>query len=251
MIAITMISSTSVKPDFAFFRGCVQPIFVNPRPGMVGCTQCHNAEFARPIPAGQQTWSEQDSRRAFNALLNYIDAGHPEYSRFLHKPLHPDAGGDLMHNGGRRWQSKDDPEWRALAAWVRAAAPSGGTAAGAASPLDFEFFRTRIQPMFQAKRAGLVRCTQCHSRGTGSGLTLAPLAEGAKDWNEEQSRKNFAVVSGLVVPGDPTASRLLMHPLARDAGGDPFHGGGKHWSSQSDPEWQTLAAWVRGATASR
>jgi hypothetical protein len=77
------------------------------------------------------------------------------------------------------------------------------------------------------------------------------LGDGAKDWNEEQSRKNFAVVSSLVVPGEPTASRLLMHPLARDAGGDPFHGGGKHWSAQSDPEWQTLAAWVRGATTSR
>ena len=39
-----------------------------------------------------------------------------------------------------------------------------------------------------------------------------------------------------------------MHPLARGAGGDPFHGGGKHWESQTDPEWQTLAAWVKGAT---
>jgi hypothetical protein len=40
---------------------------------------------------------------------------------------------------------------------------------------------------------------------------------------------------------------MLMHPLAAAAGGDPFHAGGKHWTSQSDPEWQTLAAWVRGS----
>ena len=32
------------------------------------------------------------------------------------------------------------------------------------------------------------------------------------------------------------------------AGGDRFHAGGKHWKSQSDPEWQILAAWVRGQT---
>ena len=104
------------------------------------------------------------------------------------------------------------------------------------------------QPLFLAKRTGLVRCTQCHSRGTGSGFALAPLAEGATGWSDEQARKNFESASRLVVPGEPTASRLLMHPLARSAGGDPFHGGGKHWNSQSDPEWQTLAAWVRGAT---
>jgi len=49
----------------------------------------------------------------------------------------------------------------------------------------------------------------------------------------------------LVVPGDPLTSRLLMMPLAHEAGGDPFHPGGKHWESQKDPEWQTMAAWIR------
>jgi len=44
--------------------------------------------------------------------------------------------------------------------------------------------------------------------------------------------------------------RLLRHPLVESAGGDPHHDGGKHWTSKSDPEWQTLAAWVRGATLS-
>ena len=36
-----------------------------------------------------------------------------------------------------------------------------------------------------------------------------------------------------------------MHPLAKSAGGDPFHAGGKHWQSKNDAEWQTLAAWVK------
>lgn len=51
-----------------------------------------------------------------------------------------------------------------------------------------------------------------------------------------------------VISGNPDASRLLLHPLAAAAGGDPAHDGGKHWSSKNDPEWRTLAAWVRGAT---
>jgi hypothetical protein len=50
----------------------------------------------------------------------------------------------------------------------------------------------------------------------------------------------------VVVVGKPLASPLLLHPLAKDAGGDPFHAGGKHFKSQDDPEWQILAAWVRG-----
>jgi hypothetical protein len=123
------------SPDFAFFRSCVQPIFVNPRPGAVPCTQCHGADFARPLPDGQATWSEAESRRSYDALMRFIDAGHPENSRFLHKALHPDAGGDLMHNGGRRWTSRDDPEWRALAAWVR------GDATGSACPAALRYGR--------------------------------------------------------------------------------------------------------------
>ncbi len=51
-----------------------------------------------------------------------------------------------------------------------------------------------------------------------------------------------------MIPGNPDASRLLLHPLTAAAGGDPAHDGGKHWASKDDPEWRTLAAWVRGAT---
>src|SRR5262245_47400198 len=50
------------------------------------------------------------------------------------------------------------------------------------------------------------------------------------------------------IPGN-MQSKLLIHLLAAEAGGDSFHAGGKHWDSQNDPEWKTLAAWVRGAKA--
>ena len=48
-----------------------------------------------------------------------IIPGNPEQSRFLLKPLHPDGGGTYTHNGPRRWQSRNDPEWQMLAGWVR------------------------------------------------------------------------------------------------------------------------------------
>jgi YVTN family beta-propeller protein len=112
--------------------------------------------------------------------------------------------------------------------------------------LDFEFFKTRIQPIFTTKRAGHARCVSCHSSGTP--MRLQPLPPGSATWSDEDSKKNFDVIRARVVAGNPLKSKLLLHPLAHEAGGDESHDGGKHWTSQNDPEWQTLAAWVRGDT---
>jgi hypothetical protein len=111
--------------------------------------------------------------------------------------------------------------------------------------LDFEYFRTRVQPIFLHKREALARCYVCHSQGTP--LVLQRLSPGRDTWTEEESRKNFEVIRRVVTPGNPRGSVLLLMPLAAEAGGIPFHPGGKHWMSQDDPEWQTLANWVRGA----
>ena len=88
-------------------------------------------------------------------------------------------------------------------------------------------------------------CSVTDAAAAPAASAIQGPAEGTTVFTEEQSRKNFESARRLVVPGDPDASRLLMHPLARTAGGDPFHGGGKHWASKDAPEWQTLAAWVR------
>jgi len=119
-------------------------------------------------------------------------------------------------------------------------APSSTTS----SSLDFEVFKTKIQPIFVAKRPGHARCVSCHSSGTP--LRLQPLPKGSTTWSDEDSKKNFQAVQRVVLPGVPLKSRLLVHPLAEAAGGDFYHNGGKHWESQSDPEWQTLKAWVLG-----
>jgi YVTN family beta-propeller protein len=131
---------------------------------------------------------------------------------------------------------------RVLALVVLMAQPVVQSAAET-GPLDFAYFKARVQPIFLAKRPGHARCISCHAARTP--MPLQKLPSGAGSWNDEDSRKNFDVVRRMVVPGS-LKSRLLVHPLATDAGGDLFHNGGKHWTSQSDPEWQALAAWVRG-----
>lgn len=125
---------------------------------------------------------------------------------------------------------------------VRAQQPSSKPA------LDYEFFKSEVQPIFLNKRAGFTRCVVCHSAGGAVGF-LQPLAAGAATWTEEESRQNFERVSRLVTPGDPMKSVLLRHPLEPAAGGDEFHNGGRQFVSQDDPQFKTLAAWVRGQTA--
>ena len=123
-----------------------------------------------------------------------------------------------------------------------------------APSLDFEFFKTRVEPIFLEKRPGHARCYVCHAPsgiGYRSALKLQALSPGSATWTEEQSRRNFEVVSRLVVPGDPTGSRLLIHPLVEPPGPRvDIHSGGEQFASQNDPDWQTLADWVRGQKAS-
>jgi hypothetical protein len=128
------------------------------------------------------------------------------------------------------------------------AVPSAQTpAAPAVSALDYEFFKTKVQPIFLARREGHTRCVSCHSKGTP--MRLQALSAGATTWNEEQSRRNFLAVQARVIPRDLTSSKLLAHPLLSEGGGDFYHSGGKHWNSFLDPEWQTLANWVCGRKA--
>ena len=129
-----------------------------------------------------------------------------------------------------------------------AAALQGSFAYTAEQALDYDYFKTRVEPVFLQKRPDHVRCYVCHAHSTNS-FKLEELPAGAKFWSEEQSRKNFQVVSHLVVPGKPEASLLLMRPLALEQGGYAYHSGGRQFASKDDPEWKVIAAWVNGAKA--
>ena len=123
-------------------------------------------------------------------------------------------------------------------------APPSGLSANKSASLDFEFFKTKVQPIFLAKRPGHARCVVCHAGETGPAIfRLQSLSAGSTTWDDEQSG-----TLRVVTPGD-LKSPLLVHPLAEAAGGDFFHSGGKHFNSQNDPEWQILKEWVLGETS--
>ncbi len=131
---------------------------------------------------------------------------------------------------------------------MRSAAPAAEQAATrsaqTAAP-SFEFFKTKVQPIFLKNRPEHARCYGCHNLSNRI-FHLDPLSPGDTDWNDEQSQRNFQSALEVVVPGDPASSRLLLHPLAPEAGGDPFHSGGRQFASQNDPDWLVMAQWVRG-----
>lgn len=115
-----------------------------------------------------------------------------------------------------------------------------------AQALDYDFFKRQVEPIFLTHRPGHTRCYVCHGDRSNSAFRLEKLSSGASSWSDEQSRRNFAMASRLVVPGKPEASLLLLHPLAPEAGGSAYHSGGRQFETRDDPAWQTLARWVRG-----
>ena len=111
--------------------------------------------------------------------------------------------------------------------------------------LDYDFYKARIEPIFLKKRPTHGRCYVCHS-ANNSALRLERLSPGSNGWSEDQSEKNFRRVTALVVAGEPEKSKLLLQPLAPEAGGLAFHSGGRQFASKDDPDWKILAQWVRG-----
>ncbi len=241
--------------SFEVYRARVEPIFLKARtghgPGLSACAACHahsgtplNLEELEEGENGRVFWSEQASRKNFAVVSRLVTPGSPEHSRLLRKPLAVAAGGTAFHVGGKFWQSQSDPEWQIIADWVRSASVRGIASETAAGPLNFEFFQSCVQKLFLSKRPGLVECVHCHGVEPRN---FAPEIPAGRDfWNVEESRRNFAVVRQYIEPGFPLMSRLLLHPLAPDAGGDHMHAGGRRWRSQDDPEWRMLAAWIRG-----
>ena len=124
-----------------------------------------------------------------------------------------------------------------------APAPSSATSAS----LNYEFFKTKVQPVFLSKRPGHTRCVVCHTVNNAP-FHLVRLSPGSMTWNEEQSRQNFQLIQRVVVSGS-LDSPIVKHPLAERAGGDPHHGGAQQFESQTDPAWQTLKAFVLGQKA--
>jgi hypothetical protein len=118
----------STKPastlDYEEFKANVQPLLALKRPGHARCITCHSGSTQFRLirlPAGRTAYTEEESRKNFEAAARFSLPGVPLKSRLLTMPLTHEAGGTEFHPGGKHWDSQDDPEWKKMADWVRKA----------------------------------------------------------------------------------------------------------------------------------
>ena len=253
-VASTPVRNTTKGLDYDFYKESVEPIFLRYRGGFVGsdtaCIACHTVQANAPLGLlapmeenGRVFWTEEQSRQNFENVAKLVNPSAPETSRLLLAPLAPIAGG-VSHSGGNFWESTDHSEYRLIAQWIATGDPTA--TADPVVEVDFEFFRSCVQPIFVNPIANAMPCTECHA-----GQFAIPNPENSY-WTVEQSRQAFEELLYFVDPGRPDYSRFLHKPLHPNAGGDLMHNGGRRWYSQDDPERQALEAWVRGdATGSQ
>jgi hypothetical protein len=111
--------------DYGFFKANIQPIFVKKRPGHTRCIVCHaganNAMRLTPLNPGASDFTDEQSRTNFETVSRIVVPGKPMESHFLTHPLQPEFGGGAYHSGGRQFETTDDPDWKAMSAWVNGA----------------------------------------------------------------------------------------------------------------------------------
>ena len=235
--------------DIERYRNTVEKVFMTDRggtvPGMAACVMCHtwqtSVRFTLETPATDAGWTVEQSRKNFDVVTKLINTASPATSRLLLKPLDLSAGG-MTHTGGSFWRSRNDPEYQAILNWI-SSLPADKYVAKADPALDFDFFRSCVQPVFANAREGHIKCSNCHAGGL---IGFAPAPQDGKAWNDQEARRAFSTLSRLILPGNPDQSRFLLKPLHPDGGGSYTHNGPRRWQSRQDPEWQMLAGWVRG-----
>ena len=249
-------NGATLQVPFDYYRQNVEPLFLRPRgypgatDGNAACVMCHvwqtNVRFSLEEPTETPdggAWTEEQSRRNYEVVTQLVNASDPESSRFLLKPLAQVAGG-LSHTGGNYWDSTQDPEYQVLLDWIRTLPVAEFTPADEQVAVDFQFYRACVHPnVLSVGKYGQLSCTSCHAGGQAG---FAPRGASGGALTEAEARQGFATLQRLIVPGDPERSRFLLKPLHPDGGGSYAHNGVRRWQGRNDPEWQTLAAWIRG-----
>jgi hypothetical protein len=118
-------AETAPKLDYDYFTKRVEPIFLAKRAGHARCYVCHaesnNTLRLERLEPGARFWTDEQSRKNFEMASRLVVPGEPDNSRLLMQPLAPEGGGNVYHSGGRQFDTKDDPGWKTIAAWVNGA----------------------------------------------------------------------------------------------------------------------------------
>jgi hypothetical protein len=114
-------SAQTASLDYGFFKAKIEPIFLARRPGHARCVSCHSSNNSPlrlvPLSSGETAWSEEESQKNFEQVKRVAIAGDLESPLLIH-PLDQAAGGDFFHSGGKHFNSKNDPEWLTLKAFI-------------------------------------------------------------------------------------------------------------------------------------
>src|SRR5947208_15511308 len=83
-------ASNAPALDFQFFRDRVEPIFLHKRPGLARCYVCHSQGTPfrlQSLASGASAWTEEESRRNFEAARRLVNAADPTIRPLLRMPL--------------------------------------------------------------------------------------------------------------------------------------------------------------------
>ena len=114
-------------------------------------------------------------------------------------------------------------------ALLPSAAPVQQTAAAAApvsSPLDYEIFKSQVQPILIGARKGNARCSACHAGGGGNSY-LEPLPPGTDDLHRGTKSPQLRARVAPRGAGGAAEERAARQPAGSWGGGGEWHGGGE------------------------
>jgi len=113
--------------------------------------------------------------------------------------------------------------------------PTGPDVAGGGQEriLDFETFRTAVAPVLHAR--GCSANGDCHGGGLRGSFELSPAASPDATFDFNQAVEQIDDL-------DPSASSLLLKPLAVEAGGDPH--AFVAFTSTDDADYRTILEWI-------
>jgi hypothetical protein len=196
---------------FGEFLDKVQPVVLQ----SCASGNCHGA----PQSDFYVTCGESEEERAFNfAQVQAFVADPAENSPVVLYPLGVRAGG-FFHTGGQFFDSRDDADFEAIAAW---AAKVGPVDFGAEDP-GRQFFADHVQPLLLRRGC---QFEACHSPAAANDFKLRPGSQGffssvALEKNYDLMRNDFVA---LEVP-DVRRSRPVAKNILRGSGGIAHRGG--------------------------